>query len=206
MPKISLKRIKSELEKKATLDEKKNYLSEILKKIKGPKLRAKVEKLLEEAEKHIEYEEKFEKEKLEHKISKAPDIEISEERISEIKYVPRRKAEAESGLEREIKSTPAESKFASFAPPKYLALERGGYMSSREAAERARLLLEERGMLKSMTAEEFYRMGPTQKQTLMKTVSEAIGTPLADYENLYSITKSIAVKPEEQYHTKTKKW
>ena len=69
MVRLSLKQIKAELEKKTTLDEKKKYLSEILKRIKGAKLRAKVEGLLKETEKHIGHEEKFAKDKLEKKIT-----------------------------------------------------------------------------------------------------------------------------------------
>jgi len=210
MPRLSLKQIKEELEKKTTLDEKKNYLLEILKKIKSPKLKAKVEELLKETEKHLAHEEKFSKEKLEQKITSAvPEAAGTPvgKAFSEVKYIPRVQREAASGLEKEVRSvnTGNFSKFADFGAPKYIALAGGGYMSSREAADRARLLLEDRGLMHRVSADEFYRMSPVQKQSLMKTVSEAIGTPLENYEQLYTLTKSIAIKPEEQKY-KTKKW
>lgn len=211
MPRLSLKQIKEELEKKKTLDEKKNYLTEILKKIKGAKLKAKVEELIKETEKHLAHEEKFSKEKLEQKITsgvpEASEMPVAGKAFSEVKYVPRVRNEAASGLEKEVKSvnTGSFSKFAEFGAPKYIALAGGGYISSREAADRARLLLEDRGLMHRVSADEFYRMSPVQKQSLMKTVSEAIGTPLENYEQLYTLTKSIAIKPEEQKY-KTKKW
>ncbi|MFH0869338.1 MAG: hypothetical protein V1839_03860, partial [archaeon] len=205
---LSLKQIREELERKTTLDEKKNHLSEMLKAVKGAKLKAKVEALLAEIDKHREHEEQFNKDELEEKISPRvePEIKVEEKTLSEIKYVPKSQRESSSGLEREVRSAEMpSSKFASFGPPKYIALEGGGYISEHDAAARARLLLEERGVMKSMSAEAFYGMDPTQKQTLMKIVSEAVGTPFADYENLYSLTKSIAIKGGDKKY-ETKKW
>lgn len=225
---LSLKQIKEELEKKKTLDEKRKYLEEILKtlakaeafagprktkkgfsrEIKGAKLRAKIEELLKEIEKHIEHEEKFDKEKLEQKISAViPEEIIPEKPVPAAKYLPKEKREPIlSGLEKEVKSVeiPA-SKFVSFGPPTYVKLAGGDYMSFGEAADRAKLLLGERGLMKQMSADEFYRMSPVQKQTLMKTVSEAIGKPLEQYEQLYTITKSMVVRPEDKKYT-SKRW
>jgi len=200
---LSLKLIKAELEKKKTLDEKKGYLSEILKKIKGPKLKAKVEKLLEEAEKHIEHEERFDKDKLEHKISGAA-AEPVEKSFSEVKYAQITQKGETAGLEREIKSAPTESKFASFSPPPYFKLADGSYMTLRDA-DRVAASLEETGLFRKVTADEFYSMDPTQKQMRLKLVSDAVGVPFERYEDLYSITKKMSIKSGDTKY-QTKKW
>src|SRR3989344_8187394 len=207
MAKLTLKQIRQELEKKTTLDDKKKFLEDLLKKIKGKKLREKVEKLLAETQEQVKHEERFEGEKLEKKLTTIPAAEEQPRTaFAEIrKYVPRAARDTgvhTSGLEREVRAA-APARVTEFGPPKYIALASGDYINFAQAQQQARLLLEARGLMKRMSAEQFYAMSPTQKQALFSTVGEALGEGVKNYYQLNTLVKSIAVGPEERQKSDT---
>lgn len=107
MTHLSIKQIKLDVEKLATLDEKKKFLEDVLKKIRGQKLKTAVEKLLAEIQKQLQQEEKLAPaEKLEQKLATTSGAEefsgfAAAEAVSAEppKYIPRRQ---ESRLERDV--------------------------------------------------------------------------------------------------------
>ena len=110
-----------------------------------------------------------------------------------------------SGLEKEVKAA-APAKGFEFGPPKYLTFAGGCYVNVREAAERVRML-ENQGLMKRVTAEEFYSMDPAKRQQLFKTVSEAFDKPLEDYDAFQKFVKYVAIKKEkEEQKYSTKRW
>ena len=202
MVRLSIKKIKEELEGKKTLDDKCTYLEEILKKLKGKKSRAAIEELLEEVKKHLEHEERFTEDKLEKKlVTSIPvtEIEAPERIFGEVKYVSRQKMQPiRSELEREIRTTPiATTRAVEIGPPKYITIAGGRYIGFGNAAEQARLLLEERGVIRGVTEKEFQYMDPLAKKMLFETVSTAAGG-IESYDQLNQLVKYVAVKPEEK--------
>ena len=160
MARLSLKKVKEELEQKKTLDDKRTYLEEILKTLKGKKSREAIETLLTEVKEHLEHEEKFTEDKLEKKLitgTPAPEVEIPRASLEEVKYVRRPKQEfAGSPLEQEVRTTAiAPSPSVEFGPPKYVTIAGGKYIEFNHAAEQARLLLEERGIIHTVTEKGF---------------------------------------------------
>jgi len=202
MARLSLKKIKEELEQKKTLDDKRTYLEEILKQLKGKKSREDVEKLLKEVKVHLEHEEKFTEDKLEKKLvtgTPAPEVEISRASLEEVKYVRRPRQESTgSPLEQEVRTTAiAPSQGVEFGPPKYVTIAGGKYIEFNHAAEQARLLLGERGIIHTITEREFQYMDPMQKRVLFETVNSAAGG-IASYDQLNQLVKYIAVRPDEK--------
>lgn len=202
MVRLSIKKIKEELEGKKTLDDKCTYLEEILKKLKGKKSRAAVENLLEEVKKHLEHEERFTEDKLEKKLVMsipAPEIQAPERIFGEVKYVSRQKMQpVRSELEREIRMTPiVTTRTVEMGPPKYIMIAGGKYVGFGNAAEQARLLLEERGVIRGVTEKEFQYMDPLSKKMLFETVSTAAGG-IESYDQLNTLVRYVAVKHEEK--------
>ncbi|MEM4714274.1 MAG: hypothetical protein QXQ79_01895, partial [Candidatus Nanoarchaeia archaeon] len=118
---VTLNKIKKDLERIQTLTEKRKYLEELLSVVKSKNLLAKIKELLDKINKHIAEEVKYvEPENLEIKLAK-PKFEISanevERALEEIKYIGQKK---EAKLETEIKKVqitpmpPAEEKYSKF--------------------------------------------------------------------------------------------
>ena len=104
--KLSIKKIREELEILKTLDEKRNLLENYLKKVKSAKLKSSIQKLLNEVSGHLEHEKKFIKDELEQKLvtgTPSSTAIAAEETIAArgfelpetIKYIPRRESQLE---------------------------------------------------------------------------------------------------------------
>jgi len=201
MVKLTLKQVKEELEKKVTLDDKRTYLEEVLKKIKGKKLREAVEKLLAEAKEHLQHEDKFATDKLEQKLVTeipAPELEAPRRRVS-FGEMRRPTEETASPLEQQVRAA-APTVEAGWRPEKVevyspIRVAGGQYMLFGDAAEKAMQVLSDFGMVRKFSQEQFRYLGPAERKNIFETVSAAVGGA-QNYEQLNRLVEYVTVRPE----------
>ncbi len=208
MTRVTLRQIKTELEKFKTLDEKRQYLENIIKKTKSEKLKAKLQKLLDEVLKHLEHEAELTKEApLEEKLgsAKEPKIEISSGFVSEVKYVPKPKGEA-SPLEKEVAKQPffgpsAATVGVKYAPPSF-------YEHQQRVESLKFYLSEQQQLVQKFTPGAWQAMPNEQKRHVRDFVRQSLGlSEISSIEadrvvNTYISDLFSAGKPSEKYKTR----
>ena len=206
--KISLKSIKAELEKLKTLDEKQQYLESVLKKIKGEKLKSKVQKLLDKTLKHLKHEAKLTEEiSLEEKLASAKEAatEIPPGTFSDIKYTPKREA-ISSPLEKEVEKTPF------FGPPtatigiKYTPPSE--MYEHQSMVESMRFYLsEQQQLVQKFNPETWQAMTEERRRQVFDVVKQSLGmseiTGAEDYGRVINYISDVfsTGKPGEKYKT-----
>lgn len=201
--------MKEELEKLKSLDDKKNYLESVLKKIKSEKLKKGVQKLLEETKKHLAHENKFEKdapleEKLESVTEVAPNV-SAKEILPAVKYVPRR--EQASTLEKEVGGQPTTSAESATVGVKY-APPSGAYEHQRKIESMRFYLSEQQQLVNKFTPQEWQAMPEERKKQVFDVVKESLGISevgSSDYSRVIDYISnvfSVGKKTEEKYKTR----
>ncbi|MEM2874339.1 MAG: hypothetical protein QW063_02765 [Candidatus Nanoarchaeia archaeon] len=208
---LTQKKIKAELNKFATLDEKRQYLENLLKTIKVQKLRRKIQRLLDEILKQLKRETKSNKEALEQKfdagISVAKEIEFAQFNIPArveprpIKYVLKPKEVEESALEKKVKIVAQPLKFTTPAELKYeLNIS---YTRFWETVEQLRHYLSEHAKLvQKFTPTVLENLPYEQRKEIEEKVGRAFG--VEDPERVKSYISAIfgIEKPEKKYKLK----
>jgi flagellar biosynthesis/type III secretory pathway chaperone len=207
---ITLKQIKSELEKLKTLDEKKQFLDETLKSVKGEKLKTRVQKLLDEVLKHLGHEAKLTKEiPLEEKLAGVKEaIEVPSGVVPEIKYISRRPQASQ--LEQEVSRGPMpQAPVSEFVKVKYEPPSRA-YEHQRRVESFRFYLSEQQHLAEKFTRDAWTYMADEQKRQVMDVARQTLGFggagSIEEQSRIMSLiydTFSEGKKPENKYKTKT---
>jgi hypothetical protein len=209
MTRITLKLIKAELEKFKTLNEKRQYLENIIKKTKSEKLKTRLQKLLAEVLKHIGHETELIKEiSLEEKLGSAKEakIDISSGFVPEIKYVPLPKTEI-SPLEKEVARQPffgpsAATVGVKYAPPNF-------YEHQQRVESLKFYLSEQQQLVQKFTPDAWQAMPNEQKRHVKDFVRQSLGLSEISSIEADRIVKTYISdlfstgKPSEKYKTRT---
>ncbi|MCX6775196.1 MAG: hypothetical protein NTY99_03880 [DPANN group archaeon] len=180
-----------------------------MKKIKAPKLKKDVQKLLDEAKKHVRHEEQFEKEApLEEKLESIKEItpvKSAEEILPAVKYVQRK--EQISNLEKEVGGSQS-ANAASAGPGVKYAPPSASYEHERVVDSLRFYLSEQQQLVNKFTPETWQMMPEERKKQVFDVVKESLGisevgssdyTRVIDYiSNVFSVGK----KAEEKYKTR----
>ena len=209
MARVTVTKLKQELEKFKSLDDKKTYLESALKTLKSLKLKKAVEKLLEEVEKHLEHEGRFSKETpLEEKLSDIKEISPEVSAIngfSTIKYVPRR--EQTSPLEKEV-GIPLATDMTAASPGVKYAPPSATYEHQRKIESMRFYLSEQQQLVSKFTPDAWQAMPEEKKRQIFDVVKESLGISevgSADYTRVVDYISNVfsqGKKPEEKYKTR----
>ena len=180
-----------------------------MKKVNSEKLKKKVQKLLEEAKKHLVHENKFEKEapleeKLESVIEVASSLSVGEV-FPVVKYVPRR--EQVSTLEKEVENQPITNAVAAGPGVKY-APPSASYEHQRVIDSMRFYLSEQQQLVNKFTPETWQAMPEERKKQVFDVVKESLGISevgSSDYSRVIDYISnvfSVGKKAEEKYKTR----